>query len=131
AHEVARNLEALNENEEEQEGENEGNENRGNGGMEMEITEEMEMKATEIMNSALTWWNSHKRTIGVDVAYAMKWAGLMKLITEVYCLRNEVQKMEVELWNLTVKGNDSTAYTQRFQELILLCTRMIPDEEDI
>nr|GEU74535.1 putative reverse transcriptase domain-containing protein [Tanacetum cinerariifolium] len=70
AREVARNLEILNENEKEQEGENGGNENEGN-------------------NSALTWWNSHKRTIGVDVAYTMKWAGLMKLMTEVYCPRNE------------------------------------------
>nr|GEY55568.1 putative reverse transcriptase domain-containing protein [Tanacetum cinerariifolium] len=42
-----------------------------------------------LQNSALTWWNSHKRTIGVDAAYAMKWAGLMKFMTEVYCLRNE------------------------------------------
>ncbi|GJV66171.1 putative reverse transcriptase domain-containing protein [Tanacetum coccineum] len=83
-----------------------------------------------LQDSALTWWNSHKRTIGVDAAYAMKWAGLMKLMTEVYCPRNEIQKMETELWNLTVKGNDLTAYTQRFQELILLCTRMVPDEED-
>nr|GFB21649.1 reverse transcriptase domain-containing protein [Tanacetum cinerariifolium] len=48
----------------------------------------------------------------------------------VYCPRNEVQKMETELWNLTVKGNDLTVYIQRFQELILLCTRMVPDEED-
>nr|GEZ81419.1 reverse transcriptase domain-containing protein [Tanacetum cinerariifolium] len=81
-------------------------------------------------NGALTWWNSHKRTTGVDTAYAMKWAGIMKLMTEVYCPRNEVQKMEAELWNLTVKGNDLTAYIQRFQELILLCTRMVPDEKD-
>nr|GEX85162.1 putative reverse transcriptase domain-containing protein [Tanacetum cinerariifolium] len=72
----------------------------------------------------------HKRTIGVDAAYAMKWAGRMKLMTEVYCPRNEIQKMDTELWNLTVKENDLTAYTQRFQELILLCTRMAPDEED-
>ncbi|GJW18533.1 putative reverse transcriptase domain-containing protein [Tanacetum coccineum] len=83
-----------------------------------------------LQDSALTWWNTHKRTIGVDAAYAMKWAGLMRLMTEVYCPRNEIQKMETELWNLTVKGNDLTAYTQRFQELILLCTRMVPDEED-
>nr|GFD32092.1 hypothetical protein [Tanacetum cinerariifolium] len=27
-------------------------------------------------------------------------------------------------------GNDLTAYIQRFQELILLCTKMVPDEED-
>ncbi|GKB42067.1 putative reverse transcriptase domain-containing protein [Tanacetum coccineum] len=83
-----------------------------------------------LQDSALTWWNTHKRTIGVDAAYAMNWAGLMRLMTEVYCPRNEIQKMETELWNLTVKGNDLTAYTQRFQELILLCTRMVPDEED-
>ncbi|GJR70684.1 putative reverse transcriptase domain-containing protein [Tanacetum coccineum] len=83
-----------------------------------------------LQDSSLTWWNSHKRTIGVDAAYAMNWAGLMKLMTEVYCPRNEIQRMETELWNLAVKGNDLTAYTQRFQELILLCTRMVPDEED-
>nr|GFB39149.1 reverse transcriptase domain-containing protein [Tanacetum cinerariifolium] len=86
AREVVRNLEALNENEKD--------------------------KKVRTKNSALTWWNSHKRTIGVDAAYAMKWAGLMKLMTEVYCPRNEVQKMEAELWNLTVKGYDLTAYTQ-------------------
>ncbi|GKD47651.1 putative reverse transcriptase domain-containing protein [Tanacetum coccineum] len=79
---------------------------------------------------ALTWWNIHKRTISVDAAYAMKWAGLMKLMTEVYCPRNKIQKMETELWNLIVKRNNLTAYTQMFQELILLCNRMVPDEED-
>ncbi|GKD78875.1 putative reverse transcriptase domain-containing protein, partial [Tanacetum coccineum] len=83
-----------------------------------------------LQGSALTWWNSHKRTIGVDAAYALNWVELMKLMTEVYCPRNEIQKMETELWNLTVKGNDLTAYTQRFQDLILLCTKIVPDEED-
>ncbi|GKA72290.1 putative reverse transcriptase domain-containing protein [Tanacetum coccineum] len=85
---------------------------------------------TKGIDNALNWWNSHKRTIGVEAAYTMNWVELMKLMTEVYCLRNEIQKMETELWNLTVKGNDLTAYTQRFQELILLCSRMVPDEED-
>ncbi|GKD99681.1 reverse transcriptase domain-containing protein [Tanacetum coccineum] len=83
-----------------------------------------------LLNSALTWWNSHKRTIGVDVAFSMSWRELMKLTTEVYCPRNEIQKMETELWNLTMKGNDLAAYTQRFQELIMLCTKMVPEEED-
>ncbi|GJR67978.1 putative reverse transcriptase domain-containing protein [Tanacetum coccineum] len=44
--------------------------------------------------------------------------------------RNEVQNMKTELWNLAVKGNDLTTYTRRFQELVLLCTRMVPGEED-
>ncbi|GJZ03487.1 putative reverse transcriptase domain-containing protein [Tanacetum coccineum] len=83
-----------------------------------------------LLNSALTWWNFHKRTIGNEATYAMSWTELMKLITEVYCPRNEIQKMETELWNLTMKGNDLTAYTRRFQELVLLCTRMVPSEED-
>ncbi|GKF82703.1 reverse transcriptase domain-containing protein, partial [Tanacetum coccineum] len=80
--------------------------------MEIEETEKTEMEEIDIemgiMDSALTWWNSHKRTIGVEVAYAMNWVELMKLITKVYCPRNEIQKMETELWNLTVKGNDLT-----------------------
>ncbi|GJW36375.1 putative reverse transcriptase domain-containing protein [Tanacetum coccineum] len=84
-----------------------------------------------LQDNVLTWWNSHKRTIGVEAAYAMNWVELMKLMIEVYFPRNEIQKMETKLWNLTMKGNDLTAYTQRFQELILLCTRMVPDEEDI
>ncbi|GJU31090.1 reverse transcriptase domain-containing protein [Tanacetum coccineum] len=83
-----------------------------------------------LQNGALTWWNSHKRTIRTDAAYAMTWKELMKLMTEVYCLRNEIQKMEVELWNLAMNVNDLNAYTQRFQDLVLLCTRMVPKEKD-
>ncbi|GKC11095.1 putative reverse transcriptase domain-containing protein [Tanacetum coccineum] len=83
-----------------------------------------------LQNSALTWWNSHKRIVGTNVTYALSWKALMKLMTEVYYHRNEIQKMETELWNLAVKGNDLNAYTKRFQELVLLCTKMIPEEED-
>nr|GEZ42316.1 putative reverse transcriptase domain-containing protein [Tanacetum cinerariifolium] len=78
-----------------------------------------------LQNSALTWWNSYKRTIGVDDAYAMKWAGLMKLMIEVYCLRNEVQKMETELWNLTMKGNNLNTYIQRLQEAIRIANQLM------
>nr|GEZ26541.1 hypothetical protein [Tanacetum cinerariifolium] len=66
------------------------NENRDEKKVEIKEMEKME-------DSALTWWNSYKRTIGVDAAYAMKWAGLIRLTIEVYCLRNEIQKMETEL----------------------------------
>ncbi|GJV80063.1 retrovirus-related pol polyprotein from transposon TNT 1-94 [Tanacetum coccineum] len=55
---------------------------------------------------------------------------LMKLMTEVYCLNNEIQNMESELWNLTVKNNDLATYTQRFQELTMMCTKMVLEEED-
>ncbi|GKE35184.1 putative reverse transcriptase domain-containing protein [Tanacetum coccineum] len=35
-----------------------------------------------LLNSALTWWNSHKRTIGTDAAFAMSWRKLMKLMAK-------------------------------------------------
>ncbi|GKC52478.1 reverse transcriptase domain-containing protein [Tanacetum coccineum] len=82
-----------------------------------------------LLNNALTWWNSHKRTIGTEAAFAMSWRELMKLMTKVYCPRNEIQKLESKLWNLTVKNNDLAAYTQRFQELTMMCTKMVPEEE--
>ncbi|GJS86316.1 hypothetical protein Tco_0768952 [Tanacetum coccineum] len=48
----------------------------------------------------------HICNLGIDVAYTMTWKELMKMMTEVYYPRNEIQKLENELWNLTVKGND-------------------------
>ncbi|GJW05543.1 putative reverse transcriptase domain-containing protein [Tanacetum coccineum] len=83
-----------------------------------------------LLNSVLTWWNSHKRTIRTDAAFAMSWRELMKLMAEVYCPRTEIQKMKSELWNLTVKNNDLAAYTQRFQELTMMCTKKVPEEEN-
>ncbi|GJZ28814.1 reverse transcriptase domain-containing protein [Tanacetum coccineum] len=38
--------------------------------------------------------------------------------------------MESKLWNLTMKNNDLVAYTQRFQELTMMCTKMVTEEED-
>ncbi|GKB31747.1 hypothetical protein Tco_0871148 [Tanacetum coccineum] len=39
-------------------------------------------------------------------------------------------KLEMEIWDLKVKVTDLTSYTQRFQELALLCRRMFPEESD-
>ncbi|GJW03699.1 reverse transcriptase domain-containing protein [Tanacetum coccineum] len=59
-----------------------------------------------LLDGALTWWNSYVQTIGIDEAYEMRWKDLMKLMIEVYCPRNDIQKLENELWNLCVKGTD-------------------------
>nr|GFA75037.1 hypothetical protein [Tanacetum cinerariifolium] len=114
AREAVINLKPLNENGDEQKGENGengnggngGNRNVANGGNRNEGNGENEngnRNRNRNRNHGMNYggfmpWNSHKRTIGVDAAYVMKWVGIMKLMTE---------------------------------ELILLCTRMVPDEEDI
>nr|GFB98702.1 hypothetical protein [Tanacetum cinerariifolium] len=41
-----------------------------------------------------------------------------------------IRKLEMELWELKVKGTDLASYTQRFQELALLCGRMFSEEAD-
>ncbi|GKF61911.1 hypothetical protein Tco_0181965 [Tanacetum coccineum] len=51
-------------------------------------------------------------------------------MTDKYCPRNEMKKLEAELWNLKVKGTDVIGYNQRFQELALLCVRMFSEESD-
>nr|GFB82726.1 reverse transcriptase domain-containing protein [Tanacetum cinerariifolium] len=79
---------------------------------------------------ALTWWNTHVETVGHETAYGMSWKTLMKMITDKYCPRNEIKKLEVELWELKVKGTDLASYTQRFEELALLCGRMFSEESD-
>ncbi|GJT80225.1 putative reverse transcriptase domain-containing protein [Tanacetum coccineum] len=59
-----------------------------------------------LMGIALTWWNSHVRTVTNDVAYAMTWTDLKKKMTTKYCPRNEIKKIKAEMWNLKVKGTD-------------------------
>ncbi|GJR15583.1 putative reverse transcriptase domain-containing protein [Tanacetum coccineum] len=78
----------------------------------------------------LTWWNSHVKTVGYDVAYAMTWKNLKKKMTDKYCLRGEVEKLEGEMWNLKFKGTDMVGYNQQFQELALMYARMFPEESN-
>nr|GEV04726.1 retrotransposable element Tf2 [Tanacetum cinerariifolium] len=42
----------------------------------------------------------------IDAAYLTLWTKLKEMMTAEYCPRNELQKIEQELWNLTVKGDD-------------------------
>nr|GFA68549.1 putative reverse transcriptase domain-containing protein [Tanacetum cinerariifolium] len=54
----------------------------------------------------------------------------LQMMTDKYCPRNEIRKLEMELWELKVKGTDLESYTQRFQELAFLCGRMFFEESD-
>ncbi|GJR98094.1 hypothetical protein Tco_0270268 [Tanacetum coccineum] len=53
------------------------------------------------------------------------------LLTNKYCPRTEVKKMEDELYNLAIKGNDLKPYVRRFQELAVLCPNMVPNTEKL
>ncbi|GJR39996.1 putative reverse transcriptase domain-containing protein [Tanacetum coccineum] len=68
------------------------------------------------------------KAVGQDVAYTMPWTALKRMITDKYCPRGEIKKLESEYWNLKVRGTDLMTYNQRFQELALMCDRMFPEE---
>nr|GFA37565.1 reverse transcriptase domain-containing protein [Tanacetum cinerariifolium] len=61
-----------------------------------------------LLAGALTWWNSHVRIVGTDATYMMTWIELKKKMADKYCPRNEMKKIETELWNLEVQGTDVT-----------------------
>ncbi|GKE73264.1 putative reverse transcriptase domain-containing protein, partial [Tanacetum coccineum] len=82
----------------------------------------MNIKGTEGVVGLTQWAVRH------DIAYAMPWKTLKKMMTDKYCSRSEIKKLETEMWNLKVKGTDVRSYNQRFQELALMCDRMFPDE---
>ncbi|GJT16913.1 putative reverse transcriptase domain-containing protein [Tanacetum coccineum] len=92
------------------------------------IDNQVKFATCTLLGAALTWWNGHVRTLGHDVAYAMTWGTLKKKLTDKYCPKGKIKKLEIELWNLRVRGNDVAAYTQCFQELALMCTKFLADE---
>ncbi|GKC99225.1 putative reverse transcriptase domain-containing protein, partial [Tanacetum coccineum] len=71
------------------------------------IDNQVKFATYTLLGAALTRWNGHVRTLGHDAAYAMTWGTLKKKLTDKYCPK---------------------AYTQRFQELALMCTKFLADE---
>ncbi|GJW51396.1 putative reverse transcriptase domain-containing protein [Tanacetum coccineum] len=66
------------------------------------IENQVKFATCTLLGAALTWWNGQIRTLGPE-AYAMTWE---------------------------VKGNDVPAYTERFQELTLICTKFVANETE-
>ncbi|GKB93078.1 putative reverse transcriptase domain-containing protein [Tanacetum coccineum] len=78
----------------------------------------LNFKGTEGVVSLTRWIEIEDiRTLGPE-AYAMTWEVLKKKMTDKYCPQGEIKKLEIELWNLKVKGNDVPAYTERFDKYI-------------
>nr|GEV28020.1 hypothetical protein [Tanacetum cinerariifolium] len=84
-----------------------------------------------LTDDALSWWNAYTQPIGIEQANNTTWTGLKRFLTNKYCPRNEVKKMEDEFYNLIVKGNDLKTYIRRFQELAVLCPNMVPNTEKL
>ncbi|GJZ77677.1 putative reverse transcriptase domain-containing protein [Tanacetum coccineum] len=91
------------------------------------IKNQVKFATCTLLGAALTWWNGQIRTLGPD-AYTMTWEVLKKKMTDKYCPQGEIKKLEIELWNIKVKGNDVPTYTEHFQELTMICTKFVANE---
>ncbi|GKA84431.1 reverse transcriptase domain-containing protein [Tanacetum coccineum] len=56
---------------------------------------------------ALTWWKSHVKIVGYDATYRVPWNTLMKMMAAKYCPRNEIKKLEMEIWEFRMFPEES------------------------
>nr|GEU62744.1 hypothetical protein [Tanacetum cinerariifolium] len=68
------------------------------------IASQVKYASCTLQGSALTWWNSHVRAVGQDVAYAQPWTALKMMIIDKYCPRGVIKKLKSEYWNLRVRA---------------------------
>ncbi|GJT15579.1 putative reverse transcriptase domain-containing protein [Tanacetum coccineum] len=90
--------------------------------------DKVKYEACTLQGRALTWWNGYVHSLRIDAANQIPWTEFKKMMTDEYCPKNELQRMEQELWNLTVKGDDIKGYTNRFHKLAALYPSMVTPE---
>ncbi|GJS69149.1 putative reverse transcriptase domain-containing protein [Tanacetum coccineum] len=86
-------------------------------------------KMEQFEGRALTWWNGNVQTLGLANANQIPWSNVKAMMTTEYCPATEIQRMEQELWTLTLKGDDIEAYNNRFHELVLMCPELVSTEK--
>ncbi|GKF12059.1 hypothetical protein Tco_0049985 [Tanacetum coccineum] len=53
--------------------------------------------ACTLQGRDLTWWNGNVSYLGIDAANQIAWIVFKQMMTDEYCLRNKLQRMEHEL----------------------------------
>ncbi|GJR41176.1 putative reverse transcriptase domain-containing protein [Tanacetum coccineum] len=99
----------------------------------------MNGKPHSIMNGGCCWFkaldreggasNGNVHTLGLVNANRIPWTEFKTMMTTEYYPATEIQKMEQELWTLTLKGDDIEAYSNRFHELVLMCPELVPTKK--
>ncbi|GJX95473.1 reverse transcriptase domain-containing protein [Tanacetum coccineum] len=84
-----------------------------------------------LTDDALSWWNAYAQPMGIEQANQITSTELKRLLTNKYCPRTEIKKMEDEFYGLAVNGSDLKTYIRRFQELAVLCPNMVPNTEKL
>ncbi|GJV28945.1 putative reverse transcriptase domain-containing protein [Tanacetum coccineum] len=82
-----------------------------------------------LLDSALTWWNSHKRTIGTNAAYALSWRGAVpRTYHDVYQNSpGEEDRVEKFIGGLpdNIQGNVIAAEPTRLQDVVRIANHLM------
>nr|GEY17611.1 hypothetical protein [Tanacetum cinerariifolium] len=78
------------------------------------------------------WFEKMENTFEIsrDVANGRPWSEVKQMMTDEFCPTEEVQRLEDELRNLKLRDMNIAAYTERFNELSLLCPDAVPSEKE-
>nr|GEV18865.1 hypothetical protein [Tanacetum cinerariifolium] len=76
-------------------------------------------------------WNTQVATLGLEVANGKPWTEVKKMMINEFCPIEEVQRLEDELRHLKLRDVNIDAYTERFNELALLCHDVVPNERKV
>nr|GEV96300.1 putative reverse transcriptase domain, ribonuclease H-like domain, aspartic peptidase domain protein [Tanacetum cinerariifolium] len=68
-------------------------------------------------------------TLSHEVANGRPWAEVKQMMTDEFCPTEEVQRLEDEMIHLKLRDMNLAAYTERFNELALLCPDVVPNEK--
>ncbi|XP_024965740.1 uncharacterized protein LOC112505937 [Cynara cardunculus var. scolymus] len=90
----------------------------------------VEFDACLLQGRALTWWNTQVQTQGREATNGLTWENFKRMMKEEYCPMSEIQKLEAELWNHEMRGNDINSYTARFHELAKMVPHLVTPEEN-
>nr|GEZ21103.1 retrotransposon protein, putative, Ty3-gypsy subclass [Tanacetum cinerariifolium] len=92
-----------------------------------------ECERTEGVVGLVRWFEKMENTFEIsecrEVANARSWAEVKQMMTDEFCPTKEVQRLEDELRYLKLRDMNIAAYTERFNELALLCPDAFPNEK--
>nr|GEZ19573.1 hypothetical protein [Tanacetum cinerariifolium] len=77
---------------------------------------------TTLQGPALIWWNAKVATMGLETVNQMPWAKTKQLMTTEFCLIEELQRMEHEIWNLKVSSVSLPVCEHCFTRHVGQCT---------
>ncbi|GKB50979.1 putative reverse transcriptase domain-containing protein [Tanacetum coccineum] len=85
-------------------------------------------RRTEGVVGLSRWFEKMKSVFEISKCAEEDKNDLKNMMTAEYCPRTEIQKIEQELWTLSMKGDDIDGYTDRFYELVVMCPTLVTPE---